>query len=449
MTKQEAIQKVIDLAKKEVGYVPYRGKRTKYADYLDDLGNFYNGPKSGYDWCDVFVDYLFVKTFGAETGRKMLYQPLKSTGAGCGFSANFYRQNGAFSKAPQKGSQIFYGPAGNESHTGFVYDVDDKYIYTIEGNIGGGNGKVGKRQLLKTNSNIVGYGIPNWNLVANSKTTFKPAWVIDVSTYQAGFDFAKAKKQGVKGAIIRGGTGQLGIVVDNQFKNHYKNAKAAGMPIGCYWYLNARSIAEVRKEANFFYNNCLKGRQFELPIYVDVEGDMLQLPKRLLTDIIKEFYKIIRYSGNGYWVGVYAQTSAFMYNVYDDELKGYCHWVAQYYTKCQYKGEIGMWQYTDGEYGNPPKVAGQAVDQNYMYVDYEPLIKAKGLNGWKAGTNSNISTNTGTNTSTKPKEITYTVKKGDTLTAIANKYNTTVSAIAKKNNIKNVNLIYVGQVLRI
>ena len=44
---------------------------------------------------------------------------------------------------------------------------------------------------------------------------------------------------------------------------------------------------------------------------------------------------------------------------------------------------------------------------------------------------------------------TYKVKSGDTLSEIAKKYNTTVSAIAKKNNIKDVNKIYVGQVLKI
>lgn len=43
--------------------------------------------------------------------------------------------------------------------------------------------------------------------------------------------------------------------------------------------------------------------------------------------------------------------------------------------------------------------------------------------------------------------VTYTVKKGDTLSSIAKKYNTTASNIAKLNNIKNVNRIYVGQKL--
>ena len=47
------------------------------------------------------------------------------------------------------------------------------------------------------------------------------------------------------------------------------------------------------------------------------------------------------------------------------------------------------------------------------------------------------------------KEVTYIVKKGDTLSEIAKRFNTTVSAIATKNNIKNVNKIYVGQKLKI
>lgn len=45
--------------------------------------------------------------------------------------------------------------------------------------------------------------------------------------------------------------------------------------------------------------------------------------------------------------------------------------------------------------------------------------------------------------------ITYTVKRGDTLSAIAKKYGTTVKAIAAENGIKNKNLIYVGQKLKI
>jgi len=49
----------------------------------------------------------------------------------------------------------------------------------------------------------------------------------------------------------------------------------------------------------------------------------------------------------------------------------------------------------------------------------------------------------------KKKTITYTVKKGDTLSAIAQKYGTTVKAIAAENKISNVNMIRVGQKLKI
>lgn len=45
--------------------------------------------------------------------------------------------------------------------------------------------------------------------------------------------------------------------------------------------------------------------------------------------------------------------------------------------------------------------------------------------------------------------VTYTVKKGDTLSGIAKKYGTTYQELARINNIKNPNLIYVGQVLTI
>ena len=163
MKIEQAVIKVVDLAKSQVGYKPTNGKHTKYAKELDALGTFYNTAKDGYDWCDVFFDWLFVKSFGAEIGRKMLYQPLKSLGAGVGFSKNYYIQNGAFSENPQVGSQIFFG----NSHTGIVTGFDSTYVYTIEGNTGGGNGQVQRKVYAKSSLNISGYGIPNWKLVLN------------------------------------------------------------------------------------------------------------------------------------------------------------------------------------------------------------------------------------------------------------------------------------------
>lgn len=54
-----------------------------------------------------------------------------------------------------------------------------------------------------------------------------------------------------------------------------------------------------------------------------------------------------------------------------------------------------------------------------------------------------------TSTLTNKDYITYTVVKGDTLWAIARRYNTTVDELVKINNIKNRNLIYVGQKIKI
>lgn len=45
--------------------------------------------------------------------------------------------------------------------------------------------------------------------------------------------------------------------------------------------------------------------------------------------------------------------------------------------------------------------------------------------------------------------MTHTVKKGDTLSKIALKYNTTVEALVASNGIKNPNMIFVGQILKI
>ena len=98
MTVNQAIDKLCNWAEQQVGYRASKGKRNKYAEYIDKYPEFYNYSKNGFDWCDIFYDVGMCQCFGVETGRKMLYQPKESTGAGCGFSAGFYRANNAWSK---------------------------------------------------------------------------------------------------------------------------------------------------------------------------------------------------------------------------------------------------------------------------------------------------------------------------------------------------------------
>lgn len=79
------------------------------------------------------------------------------------------------------------------------------------------------------------------------------------------------------------------------------------------------------------------------------------------------------------------------------------------------------------------------------YVDYPAKIKAAGLNGFKKTTSST----TKPSASHTKKTVTYTVKRGDTLSGIARRYKTTVAKLVKDNGIKNPNIIYAGQKIKI
>lgn len=174
--------KVINIALDEVGYIEKAsnsnldsktantgsGNYTKYARDLDNM-DFYNGPKNGYAWCDVFVDWCFVEACGKERALKLLCQPKKSTGAGCGFSMNFYKAHDQFYTKPQKGDQIFFTDGTSIYHTGLVYKVDSSKVYTIEGNtsdvnyVDGNGGKVCKKSYPIGASYIAGYGRPKYD----------------------------------------------------------------------------------------------------------------------------------------------------------------------------------------------------------------------------------------------------------------------------------------------
>ena len=176
MTVEQAKQAVLDLARSEVGYHEKASNYnlndptansgganwTKYAEYLDSFAGFYNGPKNGWPWCDVFYDYLFVKTFGMDKGRQMLCQPLNSAGAGCLYSTQYYKQAGRWFVTPEPGDQIFFSyTSGEVSHTGIVEKVDGSTVTTIEGN---SSDSVSRRTYRIGDSSIVGYGRPDWKL---------------------------------------------------------------------------------------------------------------------------------------------------------------------------------------------------------------------------------------------------------------------------------------------
>lgn len=207
---------------------------------------------------------------------------------------------------------------------------------------------------------------------------------IDISKWQGNFDFKKAIKEGVTFAILKGGGGDDGLYTDAKFEKNYAEAKKNNIPVGTYWFSKALSREDAEKEADYFYRNVLRKKQFELPIFIDVEHkDMLALGKDALTEIVKVWCEKIETLG--YWVGIYSTVYAFSAYMNDNELERYTHWVAQWAEECTYKKPevMGIWQF-GGETNLIRKntVADVVCDQNYMYRDFPTLIKERGLNGF-------------------------------------------------------------------
>ena len=243
---------------------------------------------------------------------------------------------------------------------------------------------------------------------------------IDISKWQGNFDFDKAVAEGVKFVIVKGGGGDDGLYRDPKFETNYAEVKKRNLPTGCYWFSKAVSVDDAIKEADYFYEKCLKDHQFELPVYMDVEHrSQLALGKAKLTEIVKAFCE--RLEAKGYWVGIYASLNTFRSYLNDAELQNYAHWVAQWTTKLTYTGNdgvCGMWQF-GGEENNirTNKVAGVTCDQNYMLIDYPAMIKAAGLNGFAK---KQTATETKPITPSKPTENTAKIGVGDLVSIAKN-----------------------------
>lgn len=173
MNKQ--IEKVISLAKSYVGTSeePKGSNRNRFAKMIDEkFPDFYNGKKNGSAWCDEYVDAIFLEAFGEEEALRLLCQPKKSCGAGCKFSAQYYKDAGRWFDKPEEGDQIFFYVGGDINHTGIVTKVDDKKVYTTEGN----SGDMVKDHSYNKDGNkkIAGYGRPRWKEEASSVADTAP-----------------------------------------------------------------------------------------------------------------------------------------------------------------------------------------------------------------------------------------------------------------------------------
>ena len=157
-----AIDKVLNIARNEIGYHEVGNSITKYADEIDRTA-FNNGPKNGYAWCAVFQEWLFFKAFGERMAMKMLNIPNGSSAAGCEFFMQYFIGAGAFHRSvPKPGDIVFFYVSGGVNHVGIVEKVEEACVYTIEGNSGD---SVRRNSYMISETSIAGYGTPNYALV--------------------------------------------------------------------------------------------------------------------------------------------------------------------------------------------------------------------------------------------------------------------------------------------
>lgn len=206
--------------------------------------------------------------------------------------------------------------------------------------------------------------------------------ILDISKYQPNIDYAACARD-IDGVILRCGLtywGAQNMGKDECFEKHYAGFKAQGVPVGAYYYSAADSVAIAEKEADFCIS-LLKDKQFEMPIYYDIENNERQgkLSRSALTDIAKAF--CTRLEKAGYFVGVYASTSWFNSRLDHKELsEKYTVWLADYRANYDKTYARDMHQYTS--YGTVQGINGR-VDLSRCYKDFTAVITAQGLNGVK------------------------------------------------------------------
>ena len=201
---------------------------------------------------------------------------------------------------------------------------------------------------------------------------------VDVSVYQGNIDWNKAKADGIEFAIMRAGYGKYVSQKDKYFDQNMKNAKAAGLPCGVYWFSYALTPEDAIKEADACYE-VIKNYKLEYPVSFDMETEsQMKLPKETVAQIIEAFCG--RMESYGYYTTLYTYASFLNYKVDDRIFDKYDIWVAHYNTsKPAFNRNYGLWQYSCT--GSVWGITGN-VDRDYVYLDYERIIKNAHLNGF-------------------------------------------------------------------
>ena len=251
-----------------------------------------------------------------------------------------------------------------------------------------------KVQLTACNRNVSGYNRRNWTkhgklpyveYVADATTPPVETTEIrgiDVSKWLGEIDWKKVKAAGIKFAMIRLGYGSSkgdACGLDGYFEKNVKNAIAAGIDIGCYFYSYATSVAAAKKEAAYVINVLQKYKGvFTYPVAFDLEDKTQQgLGKQVLTDMVIAFGDAIEKAG--FYCSLYSNPSWMKSYLDADRVKRFDLWLAHWTDKTNYAGAYGMWQNSSS--GKVNGINGN-VDTDFAYKDYPTIIKGKKLNGF-------------------------------------------------------------------
>lgn len=253
---------------------------------------------------------------------------------------------------------------------------------------------------------------------------------IDVSGWQGNIDYSEVASSGIEIVYMKASEGTS--FVDPYFNQNYTNAKANGLKVGFYHYLTARSNSEAVAEANFFVST-ISGMTPDCRLAMDFES-FGNLSAEEINEIGLTFMQTVE-SLSGKEMVIYSDTSNAS-NIFGGGLTNYPLWVAQYEVEeptpnGNWNNWVG-WQYTD---------AGEISGIN-GYVDRDRFTDGILLNE-----NSEVPLPDNTNKPSAGGTTTITIQRGQTLSGIALEYNTTVQILVELNNIANPNLIYAGSTL--
>ena len=168
---------------------------------------------------------------------------------------------------------------------------------------------------------------------------------IDVSKYQGNINFQKVRDAGCHFVILRAAiynNGKFGI--DSKFEQYYKDAKAAGLMIGVYYY-SVDNTTELMKQHCAELAEALKGKDIDFPVAYDFEKwKGFQNLKMNSSDLNNMFYLFCsEMESYGYDAMIYANPY-FLRNWFKPGK--YKIWLADWKTQPSYEGTIHFWQFS-------------------------------------------------------------------------------------------------------